>query len=158
MTNHEILHNQVNCRNMVNSQSEKVRAELNEIFAEFIGKKIVKFTPYKSLSAAVTKKIQHVYDGLESCGYHFYFEVGYSSVYASVKARYKVSETSCGYCKQEFFVAGFDKDTGVMIEENRKFCKIRDDYTVQEILDARENIARLESELSVAKYAISEFH
>jgi hypothetical protein len=156
MTDLDVLQNQINCRNMVNSQSEKVRAELDKVFSEFLGKKIVKFSPGKSLSAAVEKKIKYISDGLHNCGFTFYFSVSISSVYANVKRSYKTSEMSCGYCSNDFFVASFDAH-GVMKPEARNFCKMRDDYTVQEILDARENIKRLESELAAAKFAIREF-
>ncbi|MGA1712735.1 MAG: hypothetical protein ACO4CS_15735 [bacterium] len=152
----QILQNQVDCRNRLNAEAEKFRAQLQEVFSQFIGKKIYKFTD-SSLSASVRKAVEPIERKAEAEGFHCWFEVLLGSVYFNVKYRYQTSSESVNYCKAEFFVAGFDRNTGLMTEESREFIKRRCDYTVEEITAARDKIAELEKQISSLKSSIAEF-
>ena len=153
----QILQNQVDCRNRLNAEAEKFRAQLQEVFSQFIGKKIYKFTD-SSLSASVRKAVEPIERKAEAEGFHCWFQVSsFGSVYFHVKDSYRASEESVNYCKAEFFVAGFDRNTGLMTEESRKFIKRRCDYTVEEITAARDKIAELEKQISSLKSSIAEF-
>jgi hypothetical protein len=153
----QILQNQVDCRNRLNKEAEKFRLQLQEVFSQFTGKKIYKFTD-SSLSASVRKAVEPVMEEARGRGFHCWFEVSsFGSVYFNVQGRYKTSEESVNYCKAEFFVAGFDRNTGLMTEESREFIKRRCDYTVEEITAARGKIAELEKQISSLKSSIAEF-
>jgi prefoldin subunit 5 len=57
----------------------------------------------------------------------------------------------------EFFVACFDRRTGLMTDESREFIKRRCDYTLEEITAARNKIAELENQISSLRSSIAEF-
>ena len=152
----QILQNQVDCRNRVNAEAEKFRAQLQEVFSRFIGKKIYKFTG-SPLSASVRKAVEPIERKVEAEGFHCWFEVYLGSVYFNIRDRYQTSSVSVDYCKAEFFVASFDRDTGLRTEESREFTKRRCDYTLEEITSARNKIAELEKQISSLKSSIAEF-
>jgi len=160
----QILQNQVDCRNRLNAESEKFRLQLQEIFSQFVGKKIYKFTykslgsTGKSLRSTVRKAVEPVEEEARRKGFHCWFEVSpYGSVYFNVKDSYRISDESVNYCKSEFFVAGFNRETGLMIEETREFIKRRCDYTAEEVTATREKIAEPEKQISFLKSSIAEF-
>lgn len=153
----QILQNQVDCRNRLNAESEKFRLQLQKVFSQFIGKKIYKFTD-SSLSASVRKAVEPIERKVNAEGFHCWFEVSsFGSVYFNVQSSYRTSEVSANYCKSEFFVACFDRNTGLMTEESREFIKRRCDYTAEEITTTREKIAELEKQISSLKSSIAEF-
>jgi hypothetical protein len=153
----QILQNQVDCRNRLNAEAEKFRLQLQEVFSQFIGKKIYKFTD-KSLGSTVRKAVEPVEEEARCKGFHCWFDVfPYGSVYFNIKDTYRTSDVSVNYCKAEFFVAGFNRETGLMIEETREFIKRRCDYTAEEITTTREKIAELEKQISFLKSSIAEF-
>ncbi len=153
----QILQNQVDCRNRLNAEAEKFRLQLQEVFSQFIGKKIYKFTD-SSLSASVRKAVEPIERKVKAEGFHCWFEVSsFGSVYFNVKDSYRTSGESVNYCKAQFFVAGFDRNTGLMTEESREFIKRRCDYTVEEITAARDRIAELEKQISSLSMSIAEF-
>jgi hypothetical protein len=153
----QILQNQVDCRNRLNAEAEKFRLQLQEVFSQFIGKKIYKFTD-SSLSASVRKAVEPIERKVKAEGFHCWFEVScFGSVYFNIKDRYRTSDESFDCCKAEFFVAGFDRNTGLMIEETREFIERRCDYTLEEITSARNEIAELEKRISSLRSSIAEF-
>jgi hypothetical protein len=152
----QILQNQVDCRNRLNAESEKLRLQLQEVFSQFAGKKIYRFTD-KSLCAAAKKAVEPVEEEARGKGFHCWFEVSFSSVYFNLKDKYQTSSESVSYCKSEFFVAAFDRNTGLMTEEIREFISRRCNYTAEEITATREKIAELEKQISSLKSSIAEF-
>jgi hypothetical protein len=153
----QILQNQVDCRNRLNAESEKLRLQLQEVFSQFVGKKIYKFTD-KSLGSTVRKAAEPVEEEARRKGFHCWFEVSsFGSVYFNVQDTYRTSDVSVNYCKVEFFVACFDRSTGLMTEESREFVERRCDYTAEEVTATREKIAELEKQISFLKSSIAEF-
>jgi hypothetical protein len=153
----QILQNQVDCRNRLNAEAEKFRLQLQEVFSRFVGKKIYKFTG-GSLSASVLKAVELIMEEVRGRGFHCWFEVSsFGSVYFNVQDTYRTSDVSVNYCKVEFFVACFDRSTGLMTEESREFIKRRCDYTAEEITTTREKIAELEKQISSLRSSIAEF-
>jgi hypothetical protein len=153
----QILQNQVDCRNRLNAESEKFRAQLQEVFSRFVGKKIYKFTG-GSLSASVLKAVEPIMEEARGKGFHCWFEsFPFGPVYFSVQSSYRTSDVSVNYCKAQFFVACFDRDTGLMTEETREFIKHRCDYTLEEITAARNKISELEEQISSLRSSIAEF-
>ena len=157
MTELEVLTNQVNCRNAVNAQSEKLSKHLQEYFSDKAGKKIIKFTPSKQFAKSIKSdldKITALFE--ENTGFRIWFEFGYSAVWCVIQRSYKTSEQSVNYCKREFFVATYNKESGVMNEENYEIGEFRSDYTVEEVLEARQKIRDLESQLGDIRSQIRE--
>lgn len=152
----QILQNQIDCRNRLNAEVEKFRVQLNEVFKQFIGKKIYKFTG-NSLCAAVSKLVAPIEEEARAAGFSCWFEITYSSIYFNLQSRYDTSTESVDYCKSEFFVAAFDRGTGLMTEETRSLTKLRCDYTLEEITTTRDKIAELEKQISSLKSSIAEF-
>ena len=157
MTDLEILSNQVNCRNSVNAQSSTLSRHLQEYFNDKTGKKIVKFTPYKQFTKAVKDDLDKIAALIEeNTSFRIWFETGYSAVWCAVQGSYKVSDCSVNYCKREFHVVCFNKETGVMNDEKREIGEFRSDYTVEEVAEARNKIKALESQLSEIRSQIRE--
>ena len=157
MTNLEILTNQVNCRNSVNAQSATLSRHLQEYFNDKAGKKIVKFTPCKQIAKAVKDDLDKITALIEeNTGFRIWFETGYSAVWCVVQGSYKVSDCAVSYCRREFHVACFNKETGVMNDEKREIGEFRSDYTVEEIVEARRKIKALECQLGEIRSQIRE--
>lgn len=157
MTDLEILSNKVNCRNSVNAQSATLSKHLQEYFSDKVGKKIVKFTPYKQFTKAVKDDLDKITALIEeNTSFHIWFETGYSSVWCVVQRSYKVSDHAVNYCKREFHVACFNKESGLMNDDKREIGEFRSDYTVDEIVEARNKIKALECQLSEIRSQIRE--
>jgi hypothetical protein len=146
----QVLRNQIDCLNRLEVETERIRQELQAALAPFMGKKIYKFTGDTFTAAARTAADK------VNCpeGIRLWFTFSISSIYCSLQASYRTSDVSVGYCEKQFFVAAFDSQTGIMNDETRSTEKPRI-YELDDVLETRQAISELESQLSSLKSSIS---
>jgi hypothetical protein len=151
----ERLAPEVQHRNEVNHWANALRVTIKEVLEPYGGDKVIKFTPYKGW----IKKLADQLKGIclpknYTLVYNFSSD---KTVYAELKTHYRAP---CGdwvnYVSQEFYICSIVDSTH--LEEVFRPCKLfRTDYTVDEIVSAREEIRSLESRVSQLKSQISEF-
>jgi hypothetical protein len=146
---------EVQHRNEVNHWANVLRETIQEVLEPYGGDKVIKFTPCKGW----IKKLADQLNGI--CLPEKYTLVyDFSSdrtVYAHVKTHYPVPGVSwvC-HVSKEFYVCSIWDLT--LLEEDFKPCELfRTDYTVDEIVSAREKIRSLESQVSELKSQTFEF-
>lgn len=155
-TEEKNLARHVSTRNQVNVMANELRLHFVKILKPYIGKKIVKVTPYRYWVVKVDLEMQKLQNWMNEQGFVLTFTICHSCIFANLKKTYKISEHSVAYVKQEFTVALI---SDVMLEDCEKFIegKFRIDYTVEEVTETRKKIRSLESQLSELKSTIREF-
>lgn len=144
---------EVATRNIVNAKANELRLVLQDVLKPFIGKKIIKVTPYRTL----TKQVSAVIDPIcEIPGFRFRVDSSYQySLTGCIDKTYPINDCSVQYVKQEFYIASI-KDC-VLVGADKKWEEFRTDYTVEEIIAARADIRSLEGRVSALKSLIREF-
>jgi hypothetical protein len=148
---------QVETRNKVNSKANYVGSYLTDLFANYGGKKIVKFTPYKGFTAQIKKEIEKLQQQLAEQKFRLTFNFGHGCISAELDTNYPISDCSVNYVKQYFYLASYVNETGVMIK-SYGFHSFRTDYTEQEIIKKRERLAFLDREMSELKGELNRFN
>lgn len=148
---------QVATRNKVNAKANYVCSYLLDLFAKYEGKKIVKFTPYKSFTAQIKKEIEQLQQQVYEQKFRLSFYIGHGSISAELDTTYPVSEYSVNYVKQDFYLARYVCETGV-VNKLYDFHSFRSDYTEQEIVDKRKRLAFLDREMSELQGELNRFN
>jgi len=147
----------IETRNKVNALCNFAQPYLSQVLEKYMGKKIVKFTPYSGFTAALKKEIQEFRDKLAKEKFRVVFTFNYSSISCEIDTTYRIADRcSVEYVKQYFFVCEFDANTGVL---TRKYNGnvFRTDYREEEVVAVRKQIYELERQLSDLKSQICEF-
>lgn len=154
-TKEKILTDRVNTRNQVNIMSNELRLHFKEVLAPFIGKKVVKVTPYATWTVAVKKELQKIEEWMKEQEFRLSYTFTDYSIHVDLDKSFKVSDCGVDYVKQSFKICEL---TGTVVLESLDINheKFRTDYTVDEIMQKRDKIRRLESELSALKFSICE--
>lgn len=155
-TEEKNLARHVSTRNQVNVMANELRLHFIKILKPYVGKKIVKVTPYRYWVIKVDLEMQKLQNWMNEQGFSLTFTIGHSCIFANLKKTYKISEHSVAYAKQEFTVALI---SDVILEDCEKFIegKFRIDYTVEEVTETRKKIRDLENQLNKLKSNIREF-
>lgn len=152
-----LLELKINTRNIVNAKANYVRKYMQDMLRDqFMNKKIVKFTPYKSFTAQVSKQLDELQQRLSEQKFRLVFNFSMYRICATIDMTYRDSDVSVAYVKQEFYVATIDDKTGVLTEI-ADCDDFRSDYTVQEIINKRTKIAELDRQLSALKSEMNRF-
>ena len=147
---------EVATRNKVNAKANYLSQVLRELFAEFEGKKIVKFTPYKYFTAKITKRIDEIKKQAAEEGFRLWFNIQHGSISAELDTTYRRDDVSVNYVKQYFYLASYTGDSGLMLKTYNA-ADFRTDYTDAEILAKREQINKLDAAMRELKSDIREF-
>lgn len=148
---------QVATRNKVNSKANYVCSYLLDLFANYEGKKIVKFTPHKTFTASIKKEIEQLQQQLAEQKFRLSFYFGHGSISAELDTTYLVSECAVNYVKQDFYLAQYVCETGVL-SKIYDIHSFRADYTEEEIINKRAQIKELKTALSELKSSIRDFN
>jgi len=150
---------QVKTRNLVNSRAMLIAEQLENLLAKHAGKRIVKFTPYKTWAASIKKEIDALQDSLLGENFRLVFGFFHSSIIAEIDTTFPVSDYGVSYVKQSLYVASFDPDNGFLREvRSSEKVSFRIDYTEQEIQEKRQKINELEELCHILKSEIREFN
>lgn len=148
---------QVATRNKVNSKANYVCTYLLNLLARYEGKKIIKFTPYKTFTAQIKKEIDQLQQQLAEQKFRLSFYFGHGSISAELDTTYPVSECSVNYVKQDFYLANYVCETGVL-SKIYDIHSFRADYTEEEIINKRERLAFLDREMSELQGELNRFN
>lgn len=146
----------VETRNKVNAMCAFAQPYLGQMLEKYMGKKIVKFTPYRGFTAALKKEVNEFQDKLAKQKFRVTFTFTYSSISCEIDTTYRIDNSSVEYVKQYFFICDFDADTGILTGKYNANA-FRTDYTEQEIVSVRKQIDELERQVSDLKSQIREF-
>lgn len=155
-TQEKNLARHVSTRNQVNVMANELRLHFKDILKPYIGKKVVKVTPYKYWLKSIEPKTRNLQNWMHEQGFRLTFTFCNSCIFANLDKTYKVSEQRVDFVKQEFTIA-LIRDC--ILEDCEKFIcdKFRIDYTSEEITETRKQISDLESQISQLKSNIREF-
>lgn len=143
-------------RNKVNSKANYVYSYLKDLFSNYENKKIVKFSPYKTFTAQIKKEIEIFQAHLSEQNFRLVFDFGHGYISAILDTTYPVSEFAVNYVKQEFSIVSYICETGVMTKFYDVYA-FRTDFTEQEIVNKRAQIAELDLQISALKGEINRF-
>ena len=146
----------VETRNKVNAMCAFAQPYLGQMLEKYMGKKIVKFTPYTGFTAALKKEILEFQDKLAKDKFRAVFTFNYSSISCEIDTTYSVGSYCVDYVKQYFFVCDFVANTGVLTKKYSSNV-FRTDYTEGEVAAVRKQIDELERQVSDLKSQIREF-
>lgn len=149
------LARRVSTRNAVNVMANELRIHFREVLTPYIGKKVIKFSPYKTWTVKVKNDLQQIEQWMQDQRFRLSFEFSLSRVWVDLDKTFQVTEHSCEYVKQQFTICEFDSD--ILTSCDIKHDKFRTDYTVKELIETRSKIRELESQVSLLKSTIYEF-
>lgn len=144
----------IQTRNLVNAETNKLRALIADALADKIGEKVIKFTPHKSWTVKIKKIIDEIVSESEANGFRVWFQFSLNFVWLCVDKTYKTSEVSVDYVKQDAVLCLVNSD--ILVADDRKTCEFRTDYTRDEFISAQLEIKELEEKLSALKSQIRE--
>ena len=136
--------------NLVNKLAEEIRNKINTILEPYIGKKVIKTTPYKTF----IKKISDEMDILRAdygCSIIFHF---YScSISAEVSYRYSVSEHRTERVTKTISIAEISFDNLSSLKEPEEYTE----YTLEEVEATINRIKELDNEIYALRGKILPF-
>jgi hypothetical protein len=158
-TDFELLRRRAATRNLVNAKANELQAEFRNLLEPFIGKKVIKATPYKQWTQQVSKLLCEQTSVAEFVGpwngsFRLTWDFYRYTVYATIDTTFKVSDSSVEYVKREFAVCSLNDDLLLSFPEVEL---ARTDYTVAEVTEKFAELERLEAEVRSIKGELREF-
>lgn len=145
---------QVAMRNQLNKKAIELHSELAKVLSGWVGKKVVKVTPYDSWVSALGKQIDAMAEQFlqgENCKYRLTFEFGSYYVWASLEIIFD-DNYHTHYKKATFNLCSLRDSRDLM--EITSAPKFKTDYDFQDVSlkirklsDLQDRVRNLESEL-----------
>lgn len=155
------LQRKVDTRNKVNAKANELQAEFTKLLQPFVGKKVIKVTPYRQWTKQVAAVIDPLIsrEGLDT-KFRIVFNFSAYSVYATVDTTYRLGEYSVDYVARSFYVCGLDGDCdGTSLTElPRDPANFRTDYTLEEVVQKMTELSELETKVADIKSQLREFN
>ena len=145
---------QVATRNKVNSKANYVRKYLQDYLQQYIGKKIVKVTPYKTFTQNIKKELADFEQQIADQKFRLLFYFSEHRISAQIDTTYRIDESSVNCVKQEFYICTIQN---CVLTDFADCLLFRTDYTEQEIVDKRQQIAELDRQISALKGEMNRF-
>ena len=140
----------VNATNCVNKLAEEIRNKINTILEPYIGKKVIKITPYKTF----IKKISDEMDILRAgYGCSIIFQFYSCSISAEVSYRYSVSEHRTERVTKTIAIAEISFDNLSSLKEPEEYTE----YTLEEVEATINKIKELDVEIYALRGKILPF-
>lgn len=151
----QALEVQVAARNEINKAANEFRTVIQEFFRERIGKKIIKVTPYRSLTAKVKDDLDPILRLFGQRDFQITFDRSYSyNIYCTIRKNVEIGNRSVCF-SQTVHACSLEQDK--VKDDWRECLQYREDFTVEEILEKRKRIAELDREISELKGSIRDF-
>ena len=106
----------------LNAKANELSKTLIDLFASFEGKKVVKFTPQKSLAAQIKKRTDEIQKQEAEQGFRFFFTIAHGSISVELDTTYRRGDIGVNYVKQYFFLASYAEGSGLMIKTCNPAC------------------------------------
>lgn len=149
------LEQEVVTRNSLNKKIGEVRNLMAKALKPYIGKKVIKYTPCVGWTAAVRKMLDDIeMDNMERT-YRLNYTFHRHSVWLNLDTHYNLEKCGCKYVDAILPLVDIDGD--ILQEVHCDECKLRTDYTADEIRKGVERLKKLADEQSEIKSAIREF-
>lgn len=161
------LQREVDTRNKVNAKANELQAEFTKLLLPFVGKKVIKVTPYRQWTKQVSKLLCEQTSVAEFAGpWNGSFRLSWNfydyTVYAIIDTSYQVTDSpGCPveYVKQEFAVCRLDGNCdGTSITGLPDSANFRTDYTLGEVVQKMTELSELEVKVADIKSELREFN
>lgn len=149
---------EVATRNRVNQKAIECKIALQEALKPFIGKKVIKYNPYKTWTAAVKAKLDEVQKQLRLAEdkFRLVYDISVSIVWITVDCTYDIPGTcACQYVKRDIAICAIDGD--ILADLTDDTIQPRTDYTIQEVTDNIKRMEELREEISKVRSAMVDF-
>jgi hypothetical protein len=162
--NQELLQHQVDTRNKVNAKANELQAEFIKLLQPFVGKKVIKVTPYRQWTKQVSTLLCEQTSVAEFAGpwngsFRLSWDFYQYTVYATIDTTFKVSDSSVKYVKREFAVCRLDGNCdGTSITGLPDLANFRTDYTLDEVVQKMTELSELEAKVADIKSELREFN
>lgn len=158
------LQREVDTRNKVNAKANELQAEFTKLLLPFVGKKVIKTTPYRQWTKQVGNLLSEQTSVAEFAGpwngsfrlsWEFY---GYT-VWAAIDTTCRLTdspESPVEYVKRDFAVCELGCD-GTSITRLPDPTNFRTDYTLEEVIHKMTELSELEAKVNEVKSQLLEF-
>jgi hypothetical protein len=145
----------VETRNKLNATAKELQMDIFKILEPYIGKKIIKHSPYTGWIAKINEQISNLHEKYREQNISFHFAFGSCSVHVEVNTYYTspTDPHDRGYVKTGFAVCELDGDKmkDFITSYNPK------NYNFAEIKETIEKITTLENEIIELRSKIAQF-
>jgi hypothetical protein len=150
------LQEDVKAQNELNSIVNQVQKDLHPLILPFVGKKIIKVTPYRSLTKQFEGAIKSILDQSNSRT-HIFIDCQYTYfVSVRVKINYSIpNDEGCKY-KEGWFMLG-DLENGIILKNIKEPTVRNTNISYEEVLNDFKELQRLDEELSTIRNRIRDF-
>jgi hypothetical protein len=140
----------VEATNLVNRLAREINDKINTILEPYIGKKVIKTTPYRTFIKKISDEMDILRAGY-GCSIIFHF---YScSISAEVSYRYSVSEHRTERATKHFDIARINFDDLSSLKEPEEYTE----YTLEEVEATINKIKELDDEIYALRGKILPF-
>lgn len=136
-------------RNKCNAKANYVSQYMHDFLSQYIGKKVVKNSPYRTWTAKIKNELNDFISAHNVPGSSLWFSFSNTAVTAEVK----LFNQESGYSSKSFFICVVENDVLVKTCEPASFCT---DYSFEEVSEIYQQIKTLESQVSDLKHSIYE--
>jgi hypothetical protein len=160
------LQRKIDTRNKVNKKANELQAEFTKLLQPFVGKKVIKVTPYRQWTKQVgtllreqtsVAKFAGTWNGSFRLSWDFYCY----TVCAAIDTCYGLTDSPGSpveYVKQEFAVCRLDGNCdGTSITGLPDPANFRTDYTLDEVVQKMTELSELEAKVADIKGELREF-
>jgi hypothetical protein len=169
------LQREVDTRNKVNAKANELQAEFTKLLLPFVGKKVIKTTPYRQWTKQVGKLLYgppcHAsrreqtsvaeFAGPWNGSFRLSWEFYSYNVWAAIDTTYRLTdspESPVEYVKRDFAVCELDGSCdGTSITRLPDPANFRTDYTLEEVVHKMTELSELEAKVNEAKSQLLEF-
>lgn len=140
------LAREVEARNTLNRRATEIFGHLTDILYPYIGRKVVKVTPYRTWVKVLADAFNSLHTDLHSEGFRLVFEFYSHSIYAKLTYSYRVPGVSyshfidCGFSLCSLEGQGQTLKSLAKAPDYKKYCP-------KEITEARQAISALEDQI-----------
>lgn len=151
-----ILQNQIDAKNKINSIANSFQNFALDIAKPFIGKKIILANGdlSKEFRDAVTARLTHEFSREKIPGLSFYKQSSNYTLSFELSISYPTGEFSCNYAKASVYVGNYDV---AILKELFPHKEFRTNYKLEEIIEARNKIEKLNKKIDKLKEKIFPF-
>jgi hypothetical protein len=154
----QTLQREITATNAIHKIVNELGPKINEVLRPFRGQKVLKKTPYRSLTQKAKQALEPLLDETTN-NYHgltIYVDCNYTSMfYVTVKLRYEAEPNAWNYIERDI-ISGILND-GILKDEDIKLEPLKDDYNFSEVLEKFLVLKRLQSEVDEVKKSLHQF-
>lgn len=160
------LQRKVDTRNKVNAKANELQAEFTKLLQPFVGKKVIKVTPYRQWTKQVgtllcEQTLVAEFAGPWNGSFRLSWDFCNYTVYASIDTCYRLTDSPDSpveYVKRAFAVCRLDGNCdGTSITGLPDPANFRDDYTLEEVVQRMTELSELEAKVADIKGELREF-